>query len=61
MNETFYFQLAITEKTLAKAEQNDLAEIIIEELRTKPEITISVWGDPNNGQIESLGSARIGL
>ena len=42
-----------------KAEQGELADIIIEELRTKPEITFSVWADPNNGYIESLGSAKI--
>ena len=39
----------------------ELADKIIEELRTKPEISLSVWADPNNGQIESLGRGRIEL
>ena len=33
----------------------------MDELRTKPDILLSVWADPNNGQVESLGSAKICL
>ena len=49
LSETFHFQLAISEKTLTNSTPGDLADLIIAELRTKPEIRMSVWADLNNG------------
>ena len=53
-------QVALTstyqETTLKK---NELADLIIEELSTKPDITLSVWADANNGEVVSLGYAKV--
>ena len=57
LNETFYFQLAIPDETTLK--KNELADLIIEELSTKPDITLSVWADANNGEVVSLGYAKV--
>ena len=57
LNETFYFRLAIPEETALK--KNELADLIIEELSTTPDITLSVWADPNNGEVVSLGYAKV--
>jgi len=37
----------------------DLTEAIMDELRTKPEVQISVWADGNNGYISFLGMCRV--
>ena len=63
LNETFYFQFAIPEKFLRSAQKVDVVDAILQELRTKPEILITVWADPANGQksIISLGAAKVPL
>ena len=38
-----------------------MEDLIFEELSTKPEITLSVWADPNNGEVVSLGYAKVKL
>ena len=61
LNETFYFELPISKETIMSKTEADLADEIMEELRMKPQITLSVWADPNNGQVESLGNSTIAL
>ena len=63
LNEVFYFQLAIPDESTFKGKDksNQLADMIIEELSTKPEITLSVWADPNDGEVLSIGYAKVQL
>ena len=63
LNQYFYFQLAMTEEFLKKAQRPELVDAILQELRTKPEILLTVWADPANGQkaIISLGACTIPL
>lgn len=48
LNQEFYFQLNIPEKFIKNAAKADLVDVMLEELRVKPEIHITVWADPAN-------------
>ena len=63
LNQTFYFQFAIPEKTLRTAEKAVIVDEILQELRTKPEILLTVWADPANDTKEKmcLGAAKVPL
>lgn len=57
LNETFYFQLSISEKRLKKASKFERVTLIMDELREKPEIEVNVWLDPKTSVYEHLGCA----
>ena len=63
LNEEFHFQLSLPEKFLKTAPPADVTDAILQELRTKPEVVVTVWADPANGQkaIISLGAGRVPL
>jgi len=56
LNETFYFQIAISKKLLKNANKNKKFQLILSELKEKPEIEVNVWLDPKTGVYEHLGS-----
>ena len=55
--------MGIPEEFLKTAVKADIVDVILEELRTKPEIHITVWADPANNtkNIISLGKAVVPL
>ena len=55
--------MGIPEEFLKRAPKSELVDVIMEELRTKPEIYITVWADPANNtkNIHSLGKATVPL
>ena len=60
LNQTFHFKMSLTKEQLAGNKQ-DLTDAIMDELKTAPEVKVSVWADCNNGQINFLGVCRIQL
>ena len=52
-----YFKLGLTEQQL-KGDKSDLTDSIMEELRTKPEIQLTVWAEANK-QIIFIGISRV--
>lgn len=60
--ETFYFRVGISEQDIEKTKnKNDLAELIMEELKSSPEIHVNVWADGQNGIIQFIGMCRVSL
>ncbi len=43
--ETFYFRISVSEEAFKNNDKNQLAELIMEELKSSPEIHINVWAD----------------
>jgi hypothetical protein len=57
LNETFHFQISISKKLLKKASNFGKVNLILSELKEKPEIEVNVWLDPKTSVFEHLGSA----
>ena len=48
LNEYFHFKLALSNQDLNGPTSN-LVDAVMDELRTKPQVQISVWADTNSG------------